>query len=36
MSEAFARGSSNQQIDVSFSCVCPVIKYEFHHNGVAD
>ena len=21
-----------QQIDVSFSCVCPVIDYEFRHN----
>ena len=23
-----------QQIDVNFSCVCPVIDHEFHHNIV--
>ena len=25
---------SNYQIDVSFSCVCPVIDHEFRHNIV--
>ena len=24
----------NKQIDVSFSCVCPVIDHEFRHNIV--
>ena len=24
----------NNKIDVSFSCVCPVIDYEFRHNIV--
>ena len=31
---AFYNVFSNSQIDVSFSCVCPVIDHEFRHNIV--
>ena len=27
-------GCYRKQMDVSFSCVCPVIENEFHHNLV--
>ena len=36
MGGAFAGRRSNQQIDVSFSCVCSVTDYGFHHNVAAD
>ena len=32
--DIFAISYRNKQIDVSFSCVCPVIDNEFRHNIV--
>lgn len=30
----FKGGGSSYKIDISFSCVCPVFAYEFHHKIV--